>query len=76
MPAFQTLREQREPIEQEVGMPMIWRHNEGQMGTLIGIQIAGGYRANRDEWPEIHRNMVDAMMRLEAALGPRLARLR
>lgn len=76
LPAFQTLREQREHIEQEVGMPMIWRHNEGQMGTLIGIQIAGGYRANRDEWPEIHRNMVDAMMRLEAALGPRLARLR
>ena len=76
LPAYQALLDQREAIEQEVGLPMIWRHNEGQMGTLIGIQVAGGYRASRDEWPEIHRNMVDAMISLEASLGPRLARLR
>ena len=76
LPAFQALHEQRPEIEQEVRLPMIWRQIDGQMGTLIGIQVVGGYRSNRDEWPEIHSNMVDAMMQLEAAMGPRLARLR
>jgi hypothetical protein len=76
LPVFQALHEQRETIEQEVGLPMIWRHNEGQMGTLIGMEVAGGYRASRDEWPETHRNMVDAMIRLETAMAPRLAQLR
>lgn len=76
LPAYHALHEQRDAIEREIDLPMIWRQIDGQMGTLIGIEVAGGYRASRDEWPEIHSHTVDAMIRLEAALGPRLARLR
>lgn len=76
LPTYQALEAQREPIEQEVGLPMIWRQNEGQMGTMIGILVDGGYRSTRDEWPEIHRGLVDAMIKLEAVMRPRLAQLR
>jgi hypothetical protein len=30
---------------------------------------------DRDRWAEIHEEMVDAMVRLETALGPEIARL-
>lgn len=73
--AYRQLESEREAIEAEVGRPMIWRNEEGVRGSLIGTLIDGGYRSDRNEWPRVHDEMVDAMVRLERVLAPRLSRL-
>jgi hypothetical protein len=37
---------------------------------------AGGYRSDESRWPEIQDAMIDAMVRLDNALKPHLARLK
>lgn len=35
----------------------------------------GGYQSDEERWPEIHETMVDAVIRLEAALQAHVAKL-
>ena len=74
--AFVKLQAEHKAIEEEFGRPMIWKREEGQRGTLIGAQVEGGYRSPREEWPTVQRVMVDAMLKLERVLKPRLVQLR
>jgi hypothetical protein len=73
--AFRQFESEKTQIEQEFGHPLIWKREEGQKGTLIGALIEGGYRSDRDEWPRIQRDLINAMVRMEQVLKPRLARL-
>jgi hypothetical protein len=36
------------------------------------VIAAGGYRSDRERWPEIHEAMVEAMVRFESAIRPHL----
>jgi hypothetical protein len=36
----------------------------------------GGYKSDESRWPAIQDGMIDAMIRLENALTPRLAKLK
>jgi Domain of unknown function (DUF4268) len=73
--AFDQLVADKDGIEQAFGSALIWKKVDGQRGTLVGALVDGGYRSDRDEWPEIQRHMVDAMVKLERVLKPRLAQL-
>lgn len=73
--AFRRLEAEKAQIEQEFGGPLIWKKEEGQKGTLIGSLIDGGYRSDREDWPTVQQSLVDAMVKLEQVLKPRLARL-
>lgn len=73
--AYDRLVGQNEQIEQEFGSSLIWKKEVGQKGTLIGAPVAGGYRSDREEWPKVQNDLVDAMVKLERVLKPRLARL-
>ena len=73
--AFDSFEAEKAAIEAEFGGEMIWKKTDRQKGTLIGALVDGGYRSDREEWPQIHRDLVDAMVRLERVFKPRIARL-
>ncbi len=73
---FLKLQADRALIEGEFGIDLIWKREEGQRGTLIGALVEGGYRSDREDWPKVQQALVDAMLRLERLLKPRLNQLK
>jgi len=69
------LSQDRAAIEAEFGAPLVWEEKEGVRQCRIYQEIEGGYRSPEAEWPAIHDRMIDAMIRLDAALRPRIAAL-
>ncbi|MFQ3596401.1 MAG: DUF4268 domain-containing protein [Sphingomonadaceae bacterium] len=62
-------------FEAEFGVPLRWVEAEGQLGRMIEYRQDGGYRSAPEEWPEIQARMIDAMIRLDRALRPRVQAL-
>jgi hypothetical protein len=73
---FLKLEADRALIESEFGGDLIWKREETQRGTLIGAVVEGGYRSEREDWSTVQQALVDAMLRLERVLKPRLNQLR
>ena len=74
---FKQLEASKVEIERDSGAPLEWQELEGRRACRIMYTIKeGGYRDPEDKWPEIHKAMVDAMIRLEKALGPHIKKLR
>jgi hypothetical protein len=73
--AFHQLEADKDQIEKEFGRPLIWKKEDSQKGTLIGALVDGGYRSDREVWPQVQSDLVDAMVKMEQVLKPRLARL-
>ncbi len=74
---FDRLVQDREKIEKAFGEPLDWQRLEDKRACRIKKETtAGGYRNHEDEWPEVIRWMVGAMIRLEAALGPYVTKIR
>ena len=72
---FDRLAESKEAIEASFGAPLEWQRLEGKRACRIKKDIhLGGYR-DEEKWPVIHDAMIDAMIRLEKALKPHIARL-
>ena len=74
--AFDTLFAQREAIEADFGAPLDWNETPGQMGRGVSFGQDGGYRSDPEEWPAIQERMIDAMIRLDRAVRPRVQALR
>ena len=73
---FDALSEHRVDIEEAFGEPLEWNLLEGRKKCSIKKNlVAGGYRADREAWPEIQDSMIDAMTRLEEAVKSRIAAL-
>ena len=72
---FLKLEADHAAIESEFGGNLVWKREEGQRGTLIGALVEGGYRSDRNDWPKVQQALVDAMLRLERVLKPRLRQL-
>ncbi len=73
--AFDRLAADKDAIEKAFGSALFWKKVEGQRGTLVGALLEGGYRSDRDDWPEIQSRMVEAMIKLEQVLRPRIAQI-
>lgn len=73
---FEALRAQKDAIEREFGAPLDWQEPPAIEGWRICYIIDGGYRNPSADWPRIHEQMIDAMIRLDAALRPRLQQIR
>ena len=72
---FDSLAQSREAIEADFGEPLEWQRLEGKRACRIKKDIdIGGYR-DEERWPQIQDAMIDAMIRLEKALKPHIARL-
>lgn len=70
------LHKHKRKIENEFGESLEWLRIEGIRECEIKKTITlGGYRADKAEWPLIHKAMVDAMIKLADALAPYLKKL-
>ncbi len=73
---FNELFRHKDEIEGTFGGELEWDSKEGRRGCRIRKTVAlGGYR-DEDKWPEIQRQMVESMIRLDQALKPFIAQLR
>lgn len=73
---FDKLAESKDGIEAAFGGPLDWQRLEGRRACRIKKDISlGGYR-DESKWPEIQVAMMDAMIGLEKALKPHIAKLK
>lgn len=66
--AFQALLAQKDAIEARFGGPLDWQDLPGRQGCRICTKLLGGWKSPESEWPEMQDHMIDALIRLEAAL--------
>ena len=70
---FRRLHQQHDEIEGLFGVPLSWEALEGKRACRIRHPIdIGGYRTPESR-QEVQEAMIEAMIKLEAALHPRLA---
>lgn len=73
--AFNTLKAERDQIEQEFGDVLDWQDLPDRAGCRIRKVYPGGYRSPVEDWPRLHRTLVDAMIRLHNAFSGRIRAL-
>ena len=67
------LQAKRDQIEAAVGSELEWEEAAGRLNAAVRLRLLdGGYANPHNEWPRIQDAMIDAMIRLEAALRPHL----
>lgn len=74
--AYAALLAQRDEIHADFGGELDWHELPDVRGCRIRFVVSGGYRSPADQWPEIHEKLVDAMIRLDAAMRARVAALK
>ena len=69
--AFDILEKNKEKIESAIGSALEWKRYDNLKKSSItkGI-IKGGYRSERETWPEIQELMVETMIKFEKAFAP------
>lgn len=72
--AFAALKAESAAVEQAFGEPLEWEEPPAIGGWRICQRIEGGYRNPEADWPAIQDRMIAAMIRLDAALRPRLGK--
>jgi hypothetical protein len=72
---FAALQSQQAQIELAFGEPLEWDVLRERQARRIAYCFRGAYLPDEERWPEIQARMIDAMIRLEAALRPHLAAL-
>lgn len=73
---FDQLFAGKEQIEEVFGEPLDWQRLDERRACRIRHVIPGGGLRDRDRWPETQEAMIEAMVRLEKALKPRIRRLK
>lgn len=69
------LKEGQVAIESVFGGPLVWLEKEAVRQCRVFHQLEGGYRSPEAEWPSIQDRLIDAMIRLDSAMRPRVAQL-
>ncbi len=73
---FDKLYNKKEEIESAFGGKLLWERLEGKRACRISKKISiGGYRDDEEKWPQIHKAMVEAMIKLADSLKPHIAKL-
>ena len=68
MAAFESLKAQKATIEANFGDELDWMALPESDGCRIRYVVNGGWRTPSEEWPEVHNELVDAMIRLNDAV--------
>ena len=72
---FEVLSRERDKVEAACGFSLEWDTKEGRRACRIQKTCdAGGYR-DEATWEAVHKELADAMAKLESALRPHLKRL-
>jgi len=69
---FHSLEAHKSEIEDAFGQALVWQPMPGRKSCRVKHDLDGGGRLDREEWPQIIRAAVDAMVRLEVAIRPHL----
>ena len=70
---FDALEAERSIIEEAFGAPLHWLGLSEKRACVVRAQLGnGGYRSPGEEWTRLQGEQIDAMVRLDAALRPRL----
>jgi len=72
---FDGLAAARPAIEHAYGGGLLWERLPGRRACRITAPLSPGGVQDLDRWPEIQDQMIDAMVRIDAALRPHLATL-
>lgn len=72
---LEKLQENKESIEKEFGGSLLWETLEEKRACRIRYVVGIGGWQDEEKWPEVHKTLVDAMIRLEKALRPYLKNL-
>jgi len=73
---FDKLYEHKEEIEAIFGAPLEWQRMDERRSSRVRYTLNIGGLRDREKWPEMQEAMIDAMIRLSKALGPKIKRLR
>jgi hypothetical protein len=73
---FDALHAEKESIEKEFGGPLEWERLDGKRVSRIRNSFSGRGLSTPDRWTDLQDEMIDAMIRLDRALGPRLAKIK
>ena len=73
---FDQLVIRKAEIENKFGGELNWRRLDEKIACRIAFKMSGGYNDPESTWPVLQDEMIDAMIRLEAALGPELEKIR
>jgi len=74
-PAFQQLKLHKQAIEEKFGAELEWHDVPETQSCRISYILNGGFLSAREDWPRIHDDLIDGMIRLNAALRPHVAQL-
>jgi hypothetical protein len=72
---FDKLQSQREAIEKEFGAPLEWQRLDAKRASRILKTFDTGGLTRPDTWPALQNQMIEAMIRFDGALRPRLAKI-
>ncbi|MEQ1705904.1 MAG: DUF4268 domain-containing protein [Rickettsiales bacterium] len=72
---FNNLKLNKENIEKSFGGELLWEDLPTKKACAISYTINGGYRTPQSEWEEIHKKLIDAMVRLDRAVRPHVKNL-
>lgn len=68
---FDELLKHKLDVERRFGGPLSWERLDNKQACRVKISIeTGGYKSLEAQWPGIQSEVVDAMIKLEAALLP------
>lgn len=74
---FDALQGSRTDIEKEFGGELEWERLDNRRASRIRRSLtSGGWKDDESRWPEIQDAMIDAMIRLEKALAPRIEKVK
>lgn len=73
--AFHALKANQAEIERVFGEALEWQELPNKSGCRIRKVYPGGYRSPVDDWAELHRTLVAAMIRLHSAFADRIRTL-
>jgi hypothetical protein len=72
---FDRLRQSLDEIEKAYGGPLDWQRLDGKRACRIKKDLPGGGLIDEARWPEIQKNMIEAMIRFQKALKPFIDKL-
>ena len=74
---FDKLESNRSEIEKSFGSTLSWQRLENRRASRVRYDNSnGGYRNDESEWAALQQDLIEKMLRLEAALRPYLAKLK
>jgi hypothetical protein len=66
--AFEALKARKGAIEAVFGEPLDWQELPGKSGCRICKDLEGGWKTPESDWLEMQDRLIDALIRLDAAL--------